>query len=154
MRITQTSYKGTARMITSSVLAIRVDISRYNSGFNSYCKRGNGGCQGLCQPHSERALFKLWKSCPSWGAFGLGIAPRTQLLKKSARLLHLIGDKAPPAARDCSEVPRAFDQRCYPHPGKGCAQLVFEEKLILVGRNFHRGLTTMRAYLLSPLTGN
>ncbi len=33
-----------------------------------------------------------------------GIAPRAQLLKKSAWLLHLIGDKVPPTACDRSEV--------------------------------------------------
>ncbi len=37
------------------------------------------------------------------------------MLKKSAWLLHLIGDKAPPAARDRSEVARAKNQRCHPH---------------------------------------
>ncbi len=31
----------------------------------------------------------------------------------------LIGDKAPPAARDSSEVARAQKQRCYPHTGIG-----------------------------------
>ncbi len=38
----------------------------------------------------------------------LGIAPRAQLLKKSAWLLHLIGDEAPPAAHDSSEVARTL----------------------------------------------
>ncbi len=33
-------------------------------------------------------------------------APRAQLLKGSARLLHLLGDKAPPATHDSSEVVR------------------------------------------------
>ncbi len=31
----------------------------------------------------------------------------------------LIGDNAPPAARDSSEVARAFGRRCYPHTGNG-----------------------------------
>ncbi len=31
----------------------------------------------------------------------------------------LIGDKAPPAARDSSEVARAFNRRFYPHTGNG-----------------------------------
>ncbi len=31
----------------------------------------------------------------------------------------LIGAKAPPAARDTSEVARALNQRCYPHTGNG-----------------------------------
>ncbi len=39
------------------------------------------------------------------------------MLKTSAWLLHLIGDKAPPAARDSSEVARSLRQRCYPHTG-------------------------------------
>ncbi len=33
--------------------------------------------------------------------------PAAQLLKKSAWLLHFVGDKAPPAARDTNEVARA-----------------------------------------------
>ncbi len=41
------------------------------------------------------------------------------LLKKSAWLLHEIGDKAPPVARDSSDVARALNQRCYPHTGDG-----------------------------------
>ncbi len=49
----------------------------------------------------------------------LGIAPRAQLLKKSTWLLHLIDDKALPAARDRSEVARALNRRCYPHTGNG-----------------------------------
>ncbi len=31
----------------------------------------------------------------------------------------LIGDKAPPAARDSSEVARSLKQSCYPHTGNG-----------------------------------
>ncbi len=34
----------------------------------------------------------------------LGIVPRARLLKKSARLLHLNDNKAPPPARDSGEV--------------------------------------------------
>ncbi len=41
-----------------------------------------------------------------------GIAPRAQLLMKSAWLLHLIGDRAPTAARNNDEVARALNQRC------------------------------------------
>ncbi len=41
----------------------------------------------------------------------LGRAPRAQLLKKSAWLLHHIGDKATPAARDSSEGARALIRR-------------------------------------------
>ncbi len=40
----------------------------------------------------------------------LGIAPRNQLPMKSAWLLHLIGDKAPPAARDSNEAARAYNK--------------------------------------------
>ncbi len=39
------------------------------------------------------------------------------MLKMSAWLLHLIGDKAPPVARDSGEVARAYKQRCYSHSG-------------------------------------
>ncbi len=41
------------------------------------------------------------------------------MLKMSAWLLHLISDKAPPAARESSEVARPLKQRCYPHTGNG-----------------------------------
>ncbi len=39
------------------------------------------------------------------------------MLKKSACYFTLIGDKAPPGARNSSEVARAWKQRCYPHTG-------------------------------------
>ncbi len=39
--------------------------------------------------------------------FCLGIAPSGQLLKKSAFLLQLVGNGAPPVTRDGSEVARA-----------------------------------------------
>ncbi len=38
-----------------------------------------------------------------------------RLLKNSAWLLHKIGNKASPTARDSSEVTRALTQRCYTH---------------------------------------
>ncbi len=41
------------------------------------------------------------------------------LHKKSAWLLHEIGDKAPPATYDSSDVARALNQRCCPHNGDG-----------------------------------
>ncbi len=41
------------------------------------------------------------------------------MLKKSAGLLHQIGDKAPPAAHDSSEVARALNRLCYLHTGNG-----------------------------------
>ncbi len=37
----------------------------------------------------------------------------------SVCLLYLIGDEAPPAARDSCEGPRALNRRCYPHTGNG-----------------------------------
>ncbi len=37
------------------------------------------------------------------------------ITQNSAWLLHIIGDKASPAARDSSEVTRALTQRCYTH---------------------------------------
>ncbi len=52
------------------------------------------------------------KSCIS--RYCLGIALRAQLLKESAWLLHLIGDKAPLATRDSSGL-----LCCYPHTGHG-----------------------------------
>ncbi len=36
----------------------------------------------------------------------------------SAWLLHLIGDKAPSAAREVNEVARTLNQLCYPYTGK------------------------------------
>ncbi len=45
------------------------------------------------------------------GCCCLGIAPRAQLLMKSAWLLHQIGDKAPPAARNSSEVAGVLNPR-------------------------------------------
>ncbi len=36
--------------------------------------------------------------------------PKAQLLKKSAWLLHLVGDKAPPATSDSSEVASAVNR--------------------------------------------
>ncbi len=49
----------------------------------------------------------------------LGLAPGAQLLKKSTWLLHLIGDKAPPAVRDSSEVTRAVNRHCHSHTRNG-----------------------------------
>ncbi len=49
----------------------------------------------------------------------LRIAPRAQLLTKNSWLLHLINDRAPPAARHSSGVARAYICCCYPHTGNG-----------------------------------
>ncbi len=55
----------------------------------------------------------------SRGCCCLGIAPRDQVLKKCAWLLHPIHDNAQLATRDCREVARALNQSCYPHTGSG-----------------------------------
>ncbi len=48
--------------------------------------------------------------------------------KKSAWLLHLvIGDKAPPVARDSSEVLRICNRRSYLHTGNDRPNLVLEQ---------------------------
>ncbi len=48
------------------------------------------------------------------------------MLKRSAWLLHQIGDKAPPAAHDSSEVARALNRLCYLRTGNGghCSCLI------------------------------
>ncbi len=57
------------------------------------------------RPHDVMALgFRLRLSTPLVNHGVLGRALRAQLLKKSAYLLHLFGNKAPPSARDSSEV--------------------------------------------------
>ncbi len=68
----------------------------------------------------------------------------------------LLGDKAPPAACDSSEVARAENQRCYPHT-RNCehswrlssGDRIFRSRmkpLMLYGPH-HRGLTAMRTLL-------
>ncbi len=49
----------------------------------------------------------------------LGIAPRAQLLKKSAWLLHLNDGKYKPASHDGNELAYASNQCYYPQTGKG-----------------------------------
>ncbi len=49
----------------------------------------------------------------------LGVAPRALLLKKSVWLLHLIGDKATPAARDSNDVARALKRHCHSQTRNG-----------------------------------
>ncbi len=65
----------------------------------------------------------VYKVCDASGTCGcccLGIASRTQFLKKNAWLLHpAIGDKAPPAERDSSQVTCALNRLRYPHTGNG-----------------------------------
>ncbi len=55
----------------------------------------------------ERKSFLFYSKEEGCCCYCLGIVPRTQLLKKSARLLHLNDNKAPPSTRDSSEVIRA-----------------------------------------------
>ncbi len=74
----------------------------------------------------------------------LDIAPRAQSLKKSAWLLRLIGDKAPPATGDSSEAARTLNRRCYPHIGNGEHSLPSRTKPWMLPSPRHRGFTTMR----------
>ncbi len=66
----------------------------------------------------------------------LGQARRAQLLKKSAWLLRLIGDKAQPAAHDSIEV-ICIKLTLLTPPQKWRAHLMLEEQYILVGKIFH-----------------
>ncbi len=59
----------------------------------------------------------------------LGIAPRAQLLKKSAWLLHNFCDEAPPTSHASNKVARACGRHCYCHAENS--------ELILVGRIVH-----------------
>ncbi len=49
----------------------------------------------------------------------LGIMPCAQLPKKSAWILHQIGDKTSPVARGNDEVAGALNRRCYPYTRNG-----------------------------------
>ncbi len=49
----------------------------------------------------------------------LGLAPWTQLLKKSIWVVHQIGGKPSPAARDSKKVARTLNPHCYPHTENG-----------------------------------
>ncbi len=87
------------------------------------------------------------------------------MLKKSARLLHLIGDKAPPAARDSDEVARALNQHCYSHIVNGgriwclssrpslSLRFPIQEEAMDVSGSAPRGSLPCGRYLLAPLTG-
>ncbi len=58
----------------------------------------------------------------------------TQLGKKSAWLLHLIGDKAQPAARGSSKVACTLNRRYYPHTGNdGFSLCLSSSPSLLVG---------------------
>ncbi len=46
----------------------------------------------------------MGRECESWGRCCLAIAPGNQLLNKSACLLHLVSDEAPPIEWNRSEV--------------------------------------------------
>ncbi len=86
----------------------------------------------------------------------LGRAPRAQLLKKSAWLLHLVSDKAPPAAHDSNEVACAFNWCCYPHTGnEGLIQclvrIAMQPEAMDVARSASQGLITMQSSITCPL---
>ncbi len=66
----------------------------------------------------------MGRECESWGCCCLAVTPKTQLLNKSACLLHLVSDEAPPTERNRSEV----------SPTTHRGQLTFEKQPILVVR--------------------
>ncbi len=97
----------------------------------------------------------------------LSFVPRAQLLKKSAWLLHQIGDKAPPTALDRSEIARTLNCHCYPHPENSEHRWCLSSSLSFIGRIFYpgrnHGCCPVRAtwvplpcgrHLLAPLTKN
>ncbi len=65
----------------------------------------------------------------------LGLAPIAQPFKKSAWIIYLISDKAPPVTRDSNEVARTLNRCCHRHTENGglCG---------LPGQR-HRGLTNI-----------
>ncbi len=65
----------------------------------------------------------------------LGIAPRTKLLKKSAWLLYLIGDKVPPTARKISSVVTTL----WSAHLKRQAPMVWEQLTVAVNRIVYPG---------------
>ncbi len=69
----------------------------------------------------------------------LGRALTAQLRKKSAWLLHLIGDKASPAAYDSSKASRELNQHLYPHAGNGGHSWRLSCSLSLTVRLFIQG---------------
>ncbi len=83
--------------------------------------------------------------CPTRGAGCCcccsGKAPRAQLLKKSAWLLHLIGG----IARDSSEVARPLNRRGYPHTGNGGHSWCLSSSVFLSIGFSSRGCCPVRA---------
>ncbi len=69
----------------------------------------------------------------------LGMAPTAQLFKKGAWCFTLIDDKAPPAARDSSEVASTLNRRCYPHTGNGGLSWRLRSSPSLSWRTFYQG---------------
>ncbi len=104
-------------------------------------KRSN--CCHLCRTWVHRGpgkpiLFCAWTSTSSSKSLLLLLlfrhAPRAQFLMESAWLLYYIGDKAPPASRDSSEVEGVLTRRCYPHTGNGGRRWCLSSSLsLLVG---------------------
>ncbi len=89
-----------------------------------------------------------WKVCINTRGCYFGIAQRAQLLKKSTCLLHLIGGKAPLAARCISEVVQYVviltSESAFKHPGPGWSH----------GCCPTGGSLPCGRYLLAPLNGN
>ncbi len=78
----------------------------------------------------------------------LGIAPRAQLLMKSAWLLYQIGGKAPPAARTSSEVAGALNPRTGNGEHGWCLSsslfCSIQDEAMYVALSAPQGLTTIR----------
>ncbi len=82
----------------------------------------------------------------------LGVAPRDRLLKKSDKLLHLIGHKAQAATRKSSGVARTLNRCCCPHTGNSGHSCNLTSSLsVSVGFLIH---VYCPRHLLVPLTGN
>ncbi len=98
--------------------------------------------------------------------FFLGVPPRALFLKKSAGLLHLIGDKSPLATRESNVIKRTLNQLCYPHTGNGglnwflCRSLsasigfFIQDDTMDVDRPAPQGVHDLVCYFLAPLAGN
>ncbi len=82
------------------------------------------------------------------------------MLKKSAWLVHLTSDKAPPAAHESSEVARTENRRCYhPHTGSGWHNWCLSSILSSLVRFSTQDAATggslpCGSYFLASLTGN